>query len=200
MPPDTDALAVQPPAPADSSGDTSEVAPTKLRLYVGFFKIGAFAFGGVGPWARRVIVEEERWLTEREYAELLGLGQVLPGPNVGNVSIFIGDRFHGLVGSILALAGLMSGPLVTLLVMAQLYDQFGAIPAIDGAISGVAAAAAGLFLGTALKMAERLKLSLPALAVLGAAFVAIGLFRWPLTTVVLALAPISIALAWRLRW
>jgi chromate transporter len=196
VPPDTDTLAVQPPAPDESSG----AVPTKLRLYFGFFKIGACAFGGVGPWARRVIVEEERWLTEREYAELLGLGQVLPGPNVGNVSIFIGDRFHGLVGSMLALAGLMSGPLVTLLVMAQLYDQFGAIPAIDGAIGGVAAAAAGLFLGTALKMAERLKLSLPALAVLGTAFVAIGLFRWPLTTVVLALAPVSIVLAWRLRW
>ena len=196
MPPETDAPAVEPSVPDKATG----FVPTKFRLYLGFFKIGVCAFGGVGPWARRVIVEEERWLTEREYAELLGLGQVLPGPNVGNVSVFIGDRFHGLIGSMLALGGLMSGPLLTLLVMAQLYDRFGAIPAIDGAIGGVAAAAAGLFLGTALKMAERLKLSLPALAVLGSAFVAIGLFRWPLTTVVLALAPVSIALAWRLRW
>lgn len=200
MPSESDMLAAEPPAPADLPGTTSGGIPSKFRLYFGFFKIGAFAFGGVGPLARQVIVEEEGWLTEREYAELLGLGQVLPGPNVGNVSIFIGDRFHGLVGSMLALAGLMSAPLLTLLVLAHLYDQFGAIPAIDGAIGGVAAAAAGLFLGTALKMAERLKLSLPALAVLATAFVAIGLFRWPLTTVVLALAPVSIALAWRLRW
>ena len=175
-------------------------APSKLRLYIGFFKIGVCAFGGVGPWARRVIVEEEGWLSEREYAELLGLGQVLPGPNVGNVSVFIGDRFHGLVGSLLALGGLMSGPLMTLLAMSALYDRLGAVPAIDGAIGGVAAAAAGLFLGTALKMAERLKLSWQALAVLASAFVAIGLLRWPLSYVMLVLAPVSIALAWRLKW
>ena len=196
MPPETDALATAQQAPDEPGGP----APTKLRLYLGFFKIGVCAFGGVGPWARRVIVDEERWLTEREYAELLGLAQVLPGPNVGNVSVFIGDRFHGLIGSVLALSGLMSGPVITLLILAHLYDQFGAIPAIDGAIGGVAAAAAGLFLGTALKMAERLKLSLPALAVLGTGFVAIGLLRLPLFWVMAILAPISIGLAWRLRW
>jgi chromate transporter len=181
-------------------GEAERPVPSKLRLYVGFFKIGVCAFGGVGPWARRVIVEEEGWLSEREYAELLGLGQVLPGPNVGNVSVFIGDRFHGLVGSLLALGGLMSGPLMTLLAMSALYDWLGAVPAIDGAIGGVAAAAAGLFLGTALKMAERLKLSWQALAVLASAFVAIGLLRWPLSYVMLVLAPVSIALAWRLKW
>jgi chromate transporter len=194
--PETNASAAEATAPDEAE----RPIPTRLRLYRGFARIGVCAFGGVGPWARRVIVEDEQWLTEREYAELLGLGQVLPGPNIGNVAVFIGDRFHGLIGSVLALAGLMSGPLLTLLVMANLYDRFGALPAVDGAIGGVAAAAAGLFLGTALKMAERLKLSLPALAVLASAFVAIGLLRWPLTTVMLALAPISIVLSWRLRW
>jgi chromate transporter len=183
----------------DGSGVVRPI-PSRLRLYVGFFKVGACAFGGVGPWARRVIVEEERWLDEREYAELLGLAQVLPGPNVGNVSVFIGDRFYGLTGSILALSGLMSGPLVTLLLLAALYDWLGAVPAVDGAVGGVAAAAAGLFLGTALKMAERLRLTLPALTILACAFVAIGLLRLPLMWVMLVLTPISIALAWRLRW
>ena len=193
----TDSLAA--PSVQDATDDVRP-APTRLRLYLGFFKIGVCAFGGVGPWARRVIVEEERWLTEREYAELLGLGQVLPGPNVGNVSVFIGDRFHGAIGAVLALAGLMTGPLMTLLLMGALFDLFGAIPAVDGAIGGVAAAAAGLFVGTALKMAERLQLTVPALAVVVSAFVAIGLLRWPLMTVMLVLAPVSIALAWRLRW
>lgn len=196
VPSESDLRVVDSPSP----DEPARPIPTKLRLYFGFFKIGVCAFGGVGPWARRVIVEEERWLSEREYAELLGLGQVLPGPNVGNVSVFIGDRFHGLIGSILALSGLMSGPLMTLLALSALYDWLGEVPAIDGAIGGVAAAAAGLFLGTALKMAERLKLSLPALAVLASAFVAIGLLRWPLTYVMAALAPVSIALAWRLKW
>lgn len=187
-------------AEAQPVADAQPVVPTRTSLFTSFLKIGICGFGGVGPWARRVIVEEREWLDDREYADVLSLCQVLPGPNVGNVSILLGDRFHGGVGAVLALSGLMLGPILVILGLAVLYDRLGSIPMIDGAIGGVAAAAAGLFLGTALKMIERLKLSLLGLAVLGCAFVAIGLLRWPLFTVLMVLAPISIALAWRLRW
>jgi chromate transporter len=185
---------------AGGAGEDQTVVPTRRELFLSFARIGVCGFGGVGPWARRMIVEDRRWLTEREYAELLGICQVLPGPNVGNVSIMVGDRFYGLIGSIMAVTGLMSGPTLIILALGLLYSWLGAVPSIDGAIGGVAAAAAGLFLGTALKMVERLKLSVPALAILGAAFVAVGLLRWPLLLVIAVLAPISIALAWRARW
>jgi chromate transporter len=181
-------------------GEEARAVPTRLGLFLTFMKVGIFGFGGVGPWARRIIVDERRWLDERAYADVLAVCQVLPGPNVGNVAVFIGDRFHGLVGSILSLVGLMIGPLAILLGLGFLYDWLGDVPSVDGAISGVAAAAAGLFLGTALKMAERLKLSAAALAILACAFVAVGLLRWPLMAVVLALAPVSVAIAWRSRW
>lgn len=174
--------------------------PTRLGLFLTFVKIGVFGFGGVGPWARRVIVEDRGWLDDREYAEVLAMCQVLPGPNVGNVSVFIGDRYHGIAGSSLALTGLMIGPLAIMFCLGLLYEWLGGVPAIDGAIGGVAAAAAGLFLGTGLKIAERLRLSFPALAILVCAFVAVGLLRWPLIAVVLTLAPVSIVLAWRARW
>jgi chromate transporter len=180
--------------------DEVQPVPTRLGLFLTFVKIGLCGFGGVGPWARRVIVEDRRWLDDRQYADLLSLCQVVPGPNVGNVSVMIGDRFHGLAGSVLALVGLMSGPLVMMFGLGLLYESLGSVPAVDGAIGGVAAAAAGLFLGTALKMAERLRLSVAALAILGCAFVGVGVLRWPLGWVVLALAPVSIALAWRSRW
>ena len=75
------------------------VTPTRLGLFLTFARIGICGFGGVGPWARRIIVEDCGWLDEREYAEVLGLCQVLPGPNVGNVAVCIGDRFHGALGS-----------------------------------------------------------------------------------------------------
>jgi len=174
--------------------------PTRLGLFLTFMKVGVLGFGGVGPWARRIVVEERGWLDERGYAELLAVCQVLPGPNVGNVSVFIGDRFHGALGSIICLCGLMSGPFTILLIVGFLYDRLGDVPAVDGAIGGVAAAAAGLFLGTALKMIERLKLSAVGLTILGCAFVAVGLLRWPLTAVILTLAPVSIVFAWRSRW
>src|SRR3954463_6986682 len=88
------------------------IVPTRRELFLTFVRIGVSGFGGVGPWARRIIVEERGWLDDRQEAELLGLCAVLPGPNVGNVSVMIGDRFYGLPGSVLAFTGLMSGPLL----------------------------------------------------------------------------------------
>ena len=176
------------------------VVPTRRELFLTFVRIGICGFGGVGPWARRIIVEDRGWLDDREYAELLGFCSVLPGPNVGNVSTMIGDRFHGLLGSMLAVTGLMSGPLVVSLLLGLLYERLGSIPAIDNAIGGVAAAAAGLFRGTAFRILERLRLPTPALTILACAFLGVGMLRWPLLLVVAALAPISVALAWRWRW
>ena len=172
---------------------------TRLALFATFFKIGVSGFGGVGPWARRVIVEEREWLDDREYANILALCQVLPGPNVGNVAVTIGDRFHGALGSALALGGLMTGPLAIILVLAGLYDRFGGLPPVNAAIGGVAAAAAGLAIGTAFKMIGNLRPTADAILFGLLAFVAVGLLRWPLLPVLLTLAPLSIAAAWHRR-
>jgi chromate transporter len=177
--------------------DAERATPSRLDLFLTFAKIGLCGFGGVGPWARRIIVEEKTWLDEREYAEILGLCQILPGPNVGNVAVCIGDRFHGLLGSVLALVGLLSCPLAILVGLVTLYDQVGQVPVIHAAIGGVAAAAAGLFIGTALRMANRLKLSGIPLLILGCAFIAASLLHWSLMAVIAVLAPISIVWAWR---
>ena len=172
---------------------------TRLALYATFFKIGISGFGGVGPWARRVIVEERGWLDDREYANVLALCQVLPGPNVGNVAVTIGDRFHGALGSALALGGLMTGPLTIILVMAGLYDRFGSLPPVNATIGGVAAAAAGLAIGTALKMIGKLEPTVDAVLIGVLAFVSVGLLHWPLVPVILTLAPLSIGAAWHRR-
>jgi chromate transporter len=190
----TDALpasgAIQAGSPPLSS------APSRLDLFLTYFRIGLIGFGGVNAWARRVIVEERRWLTEQEYAETLGLGQVLPGPNALNVSIIIGQRFHGGIGAALAALGLFAGPLALLAGLASLYDAYGQVPVVRGILAGTAAAAAGMVLGTAAKMATKLKPTLP-LALVGlAALLAAGVFRVPLPVVVLGLAPFGILAAW----
>ena len=94
---------------------------------------------GVAAWARRVIVEERRWLTEREYAEVLGLGQVLPGPNVGNAAVMIGRRFHGLPGALLATAGIYCAPLLILIALSfwtWVWGTVGALLAVPLLIMG----------------------------------------------------------------
>ena len=169
------------------------VVPTRRDLFLGYLKIGLFGFGGVAAWARRVIVEERRWLTEREYAEVLGLGQVLPGPNVGNAAVMIGRRFHGLPGALLATAGIYCAPLLILIALSLLYDRFGQRPEVAPAMAGIAAAAAGMVIGTAAKMVGKLKLAPEAIVLLLLATAAAAWGRVSLPLVVLVLAPLSIA-------
>ena len=74
--------------------------PSSLReLFLGFLSIGARSFGGVMPWAHRVLVEERRWISQEDFTAVVGLCQFLPGPNVGNASIVLGRRWFGIRGS-----------------------------------------------------------------------------------------------------
>jgi chromate transporter len=159
-----------------------------------FLKMGLYGFGGVLPFARRVLVEERRWLNEREFAEILGLCQALPGPNVVNASIIIGERFRSLPGSLTCILSLMTAPLVILVMLAGLYAHWAGVHAVDAAIGGMALAAAALIAGNGLKMLRRLKLPARDLAVSAATFAAVGLLHWPLIPVVLAMVVVSFAL------
>jgi chromate transporter len=174
------------------------IIPGRADLFAGYLKIGLFGFGGVAAWARRVIVEERRWLTERDYAEILGLGQVLPGPNVGNAAVMIGRRFHGLPGALLATAGLYCAPFIILVMLCLFYDRYGQLPAVAPVMAGIAAGAAGMVIGTAFKMAGKLKLRPEAVAILLLATLGAAWLGLPLPVIVLILAPGSIALSlWR---
>ena len=171
-------------------------AISRTALFLGFAKIGLLGFGGVAPWARRIIVEERRWLSESEYASVLGIGQVLPGPNTVNSAVIIGDRFQGVPGALSAVLGLLVMPLLVLIAIALVYDRIAGLPQIDAAIGAGAAAAAGLVIGTALKMARNLRPNAAAIAVGLAAFAAVGLLHLPLALVIAVLGPLSIALVW----
>src|ERR1700754_5352899 len=115
----------------EQSADSGEVS--KAELFFGFLKIGLLGFGGIAPWARHVIVEERRWLTEKEFAAILGIGQILPGPNTMNASVMIGDRFQGVPGVLLCLLGQMAMPLVIVTSLAVVYERFASVPEVKAA-------------------------------------------------------------------
>ena len=182
------------PKQADQSDDVLRTV-SKRELFLGVLKIGLLGFGGIAPWARHVIIEERRWLTEQEFAAILGIGQILPGPNTMNASVMIGDRFQGVGGVLACLLGQMAMPLVIVTSLAVVYERFASVPEVKAALAGAAAGTAGLVLGTALKMAQKIKLKPLALLVGAMAFVAIGLLEWPLVPVVAVLVPLGIAAA-----
>jgi chromate transporter len=179
---------------------TSSVARLSLgELFVGFLKVGVSGFGGVMPFARRMIVEERRWLTEAEFLDVLSLSQFLPGPNIVNVSGIIGRRFRGPAGSLAATAGLMLMPLVIVLALATVYAQYAQIATVRSALGAMSASASGLILATAIKLARPIRGSAWQLAVCAAVFASIALLRAPLVWVLLVMCPLSVALAWRAR-
>jgi chromate transporter len=177
--------------------NTPERSISLFELFKGFATIGVLGFGGVAVMARHVIVEQYQWLTEKEYATILGMGQVLPGANVVNASVVIGDRFQGPKGSIVCVLGIMVLPIMILLAFAMLYDQFAQLPAVSVALTGAGAAAAGMVLATGLKMAIKVKLDLAGWLIAGFAILGILVWQLPMVYVVLALIPTALVItAW----
>ena len=167
--------------------------PSSLwELYLGFLSIGARSFGGVLPWAHRVLVEERRWVAEADFAELIALCQFLPGPNVGNLSVVLGRRWFGVPGALAAFAGLMALPLVWVFALALLYADFSSNPAVRAVVTGVGIAGGGLFIGTAFKLAKPLAHKPWGIALAASCFGVISIGRVSL----FAVLPVAALLGW----
>jgi len=180
--------------------ETPVGAPGATELFLRFTQVGVSGFGGVMPWARRMLVEERRWLSDEEFSEALSLCQILPGPNIVNMAVCVGTRFRGARGAMAALAGLLCAPFGVILVLGALFTQYGELPAVSAAFRGISAAAAGLIVAMGLKMAASPRLRSPMAVFTLAAFAGIALVRLPLGVFLLAAAPASVAAAmWRAR-
>lgn len=193
---------MRPPAatpPSDhGSGDAGPRPASAGQLFRVFNGLALRGFGGVLPFAQRTIVEERRWLTPEAFAEALSLAQVLPGPNICNLALMIGDRFFGLRGAFAALAGMMAAPMAIVIALAALYGHYASEPVVVRALEGMAAVSAGLVIAMALKLARTLRGRGVAAWVFAAlAFVAVGPLRWPLLPVLAGTGAVAMGLAWR---
>lgn len=171
--------------------------PSNGQLFTGFLMLGLIGFGGVLPLARSMLVEQRRWLTAEQFTELLGLCQFLPGGNVINLSVAVGMEFRGLRGALCALLGLICAPMAIVVGLGVIYARYQDDAHVQHVFAGLAAAAAGLLLSTALKMLLPLWGKWLPLAIVAIALVAIAWLRLPLLPTMLVLAPLSILLAWR---
>jgi len=168
-----------------------------MALFLGFLWVGLCGFGGVLPWARRMVVEQRRWMSGPDFTDILALCQFLPGPNIINVSVALGSRFWGVGGALAAFTGLMAAPMVVVLLLGVIYERYAGVPAVQHLFIGLASAASGLVLGTSLKIAAPLRTSPIGIALAVVAFAAVAVFRLPLLPTLLVLAPASVLIAWR---
>ncbi|UCV08793.1 chromate transporter [Dechloromonas denitrificans] len=173
--------------------------PDLRALFLGFSTVGLSGFGGVLPFARRMLVEERRWMSPEEFNAQLGLCQFLPGPNVVNLAVIVGKRYQGLAGAIVAPVGLLAGPVAVVLLLALLYDAYGSLPLVQSMLRGIAAVGAGLLFAMAWRMGMAIKDKLAFLPFTVMVVAAIAWLRWPMLWVMLSGLALSGGLAfWRL--
>lgn len=165
------------------------------QLFLVFTGLAVRGFGGVLPWAQRVLVDETRWLTQAQYLELLALAQALPGPNVCNLALMVGERFCGPRGAVAALAGMLALPLAIVLTLALLHAGVAEQPVAADALAGMGAVSAGLIAGMALKLARGHRSNRLGWCFGLMAFAAVGLLRWPMILVLPALGAAAVLAA-----
>jgi chromate transporter len=186
-----------PPAPLPDHARPASLSD----LFISFTLLALQGFGGVMAVVQRELVERKRWLTQEEFVEDWAVAQIMPGPNVVNLSLMIGGRYFGFTGALVALAGLLAAPLVVVLLLAVLHDRFADNQAVAGALRGMAAVCAGLIAAAGLKLSVALRKSpLPfawCLGMAAAGFVLVALLQCPLPYVLFGLGGLGCVLTWR---
>jgi chromate transporter len=125
---------------------------TPSELFICFSKIGMSGFGGVLPWARRTLVEQDKVLSSEEFSAILGICQIVPGPNILNLAVCIGSRLCGAKGAFAAALGLILGPICIVMLLATLYQYYSNLESVKGLLRGVSAVGVGLIASTGIKM------------------------------------------------
>ena len=162
------------------------------ELFLGFSWLAIQGFGAAAPVAYRELVERRRWIRPQDFAQDWAVAQLMPGPNAINLSLMVGDRFFGGKGAAVSLAGMTCLPVLIAVSLAALYNQYSDHETVASALKAMAAVAAGLIIGTALKLLSSIeRVALGSATTIGLAvlpFVAVGVLRWPLIWVLLVLA------------
>ena len=177
-------------------------APDSIRqLFFAMTTLALQGFGGVLAVTQRELVERRRWMSNEQFLEDWAVAQVLPGPNVVNLAVMLGDRHFGVRGALAAVAGMLALPGALLLVVAMVYARFGDHSAMAGALRGMGAVAAGLIGGMGFKLAAALRTHPlgPWLcaAIAGLTFVGMVWLRVPLYGLLLMVGGAASVLTWR---
>ena len=132
-------------SPLPTHLDAPLCRPANLRdLFWSFTRLALQGFGGVVAIVQRELVEEKRWMTREQFLEDWAVAQILPGANVVNLSLMIGDRYFGMRGALAALAGMLAFPMLVVLLVALAFAGVGDSPQVQGALRGLGAVAAGM--------------------------------------------------------
>lgn len=129
-----------------------------LRMFLTFFRIGAFTIGGgyaMLPLIEREFVDRQGWVSEDEIVDIFAIVQSVPGVIAINSSIFIGYRIAGVAGALSAALGMVLPSFITISVIAFFFVEFRDIPAVQKAFAGVRAGVTALIALAAFRLGKK---------------------------------------------
>ena len=174
-----------------------EQAVPLAALFTAFLAVSLCGVGGGGGivWARRIAVEKRRWISDREFADIVSLCQFVPGPNIVGIAVCVGAKMRGAIGTIAALCGFLVIPWAIGLSLGLLCLEYAHLRVLGNILGGIAATAAGLLIATGIRLLLPHRRRPAALLFAGLAFALITFGRLPLLVVLFGLVPVSIAVA-----
>jgi len=175
--------------------------PSLWELASAFGLISLTGFGG-GQRAqiRRQVVSRKHWITDQDFIEALEVAELLPGPNVLNLAVFIGQRLRGVPGAVVSLIAGSVPPFLLVLVAGAFYFSKFNTPLVRSALSGATAAAVGLTLANALELTAATRKRPLNLVIIAATVVSVTYFKLSLVLTLLIFGGLSMVVyAWSKR-
>jgi chromate transporter len=166
-------------------------------LFTAFLKISLCGVGGGTGivWARRIAVENRRWITEGEFTDIVSLCQFMPGPNLIGIAVCVGTKMRGAVGAIAALCGFLVIPWTVGLTLGLLYLRYANLIAVRNILGGIATSAAGLLIAMGVRLLKPHHHRPASFLFAALAFTLITIGKLPLFAVLFSLVPLSILVA-----
>lgn len=125
------------------------------ELFFVFLKVGLFSFGG--GYAMLSLLQQEilryQWMSIKEFTDMVAISQITPGPIAVNMATFVGYRQAGMIGSLIATAGVIFPSLVIVLLLARFFIRFSEAKAVKGILFGLRPVVAGLIAAAAIQIA-----------------------------------------------
>lgn len=118
-----------------------------LELFIAYFKIGLFSFGGglaALPLIQHQVVDIKGWLTLSEFTDLVTIAQMTPGPIALNAATFVGIQTQGIPGAIVATFGCVLPSIIIVSILLYIYNKYKDLFILQGALSGLRPAVVAL--------------------------------------------------------
>lgn len=161
------------------------------ELFLVFFRIGAFTFGGgyaMLPLIQNAVVDKKKWLSDKEFIDMLAIAQSLPGPIALNTAVFVGNKHKGVKGSILSSLGIILPSFITILLLVIVFTQFRENNAVEAVFKGIRPAVVALIFAPLLRMGKNADITWSNLWIPVAVALIVGLLHVsPILIIVLAI-------------